>query len=178
VPDQVKELSDNPVVGGEMEMILTVIRDREQDLALASLAAVALAGVGLTQPFPDGSPSRPNVADRGSLEVQCDTVNGPRVRQGFIRAGFDTIERLADPDLPSKQNIVVLRVGPEHQQFLQMVDPAADALCGAGVTVQFGDGKSFAGDPAHDEFVRVQCAQADSAIVQQAFAAVWTALND
>jgi hypothetical protein len=159
-------------------MILTVIRAREQDLTLAGLAAVALSGAGLTQLFPDGSPSRVDVADNASLEVQCENINGPRVRQGFIRAGFDTIERLADPDLPPKQNIVALKVGPEHQPFLQMVDPAADALCGAGITVQFADGKSYAGDPAHDEFVMVQCPQSDSAIVQQAFAAVWTALND
>ena len=159
-------------------MILTVIRDRQQDLGLAALAAVALYGAQLTQAFPDGSPSRPDVADNGSLEVQCDAPNGPRVRQGFIRAGFDTIERLADSHLAPKQNIVTLKVGPEHQQFLQMVDPAADALCGAGVTVQYSDGKSFAGDPTHDEFITVQCSQADTAIVQQAFAAVWTALND
>ena len=159
-------------------MILTVIRDREQDLGLAGLAAVALCGAGLTQLFPDGSPSRANVADNGSLEVQCEILNGPRVRQGFIRAGFDTIERLADPDLPPKQNIVAVKVGPEHQQFLQMADPAADALCGAGVTVQYPDGKSYAGDPAHDEFIMVQCPQSDSAIVQRAFAAVWTALDD
>jgi len=58
-------------------MILTVIRDREQDLSLAGLAAVALFGAGLTQLFPDGSPSRVDVADNGSLEVQCDTANGP-----------------------------------------------------------------------------------------------------
>ena len=159
-------------------MILTVIRDREQDLGLAGLAAVALCGAGLTLLFPDGSPSRVNVADNGSLEVQCEILNGPRVRQGFIRAGFDTIERLADPDLPPQQNIVAVKVGPEHQQFLQMADPAADALCGAGVTVQYADGKSYTGDPAHDEFIMVQCPQSDSAIVQQAFAAVWTALDD
>ena len=139
---------------------------------------MALCGAGLTQLFPDGSPSRANVADNGSLEVQCGILNGPRVRQGFIRAGFDTIERLADPDLPPKQNIVAVKVGPEHQQFLQMADPAADALCGAGVTVQYADGKSYAGDPAHDEFIMVQCPQSDSAIVQRAFAAVWTALDD
>ena len=159
-------------------MILTVIRDREQDLSLAALAAVALDGAGLTQAFPDGSPSRVDVADNASLEVQCDAPNGPRVRQGFIRAGFDTIERLADPDLAAKQNIITLRVGPEHQQFLQMIDPAADALCGAGVTVQYPDGRSYAGDPAHDAFITVQCPQADTSIVQRAFAAVWTALND
>jgi hypothetical protein len=159
-------------------MILTVIRDREQDLSLAGLAAVALCGVELAQAFPNGSPSRIDVADNGSLEVQCDMANGPRVRQGFIRAGFDTIERLAEAELPPKQNIVTLKVGPEHQQFLQMVDPAADALCGAGVTVQNADGKSYAGDPAHDEFITVQCAQADAAIVEQAFTAVWKALND
>jgi len=159
-------------------MILTVIRDREQDLGLAGLAAVALCGAGLTQLFPDGSPSRANVADNGSLEVQCEILNGPRVRQGFIRAGFDTIERLADPDLPPKQNIVAVKVGPEHQQFLQMADPAADALCGAGVTVQFADGKSYAGGPEHDEFIMLPCPQLDSAIAQQAFAAVWTALSD
>ena len=159
-------------------MILTVIRDREQDLSLAGLAAVALCGAGLTQAFPDGSPSRVDVADNASLEVQCVTANGPRVRQGFIRAGFDTIERLAEADLAPQQNIVNLKAGPEHQQFLQMVDPAADALCGAGVTVQYADGKSYAGDPAHDEFITVQCPQADAAIVEQAFAAVWKALND
>src|SRR5215472_7825902 len=159
-------------------MILTVIRDREQDLSLAALAAVALYGAGLTQAFPDGSPSRVDVADNGSLEVKCDTPNGPRVWQGFIRAGFDTIERLSDPDLAPRQNTVILKVGPEHQQFLQMVDPAADALYGAGVTVQYADGKSYAGDPTHDEFIMVQCPQADTTIVQRAFAAVWIALND
>ena len=159
-------------------MILTVIRDREQDLSLAGLAAVALCGAGLTQAFPDGSPSRVDVADNGSLEVQCDTANGPRVRQGFIRAGFDTIERLTDADPTPKQNIVTLKAGPEHQQFLQMVDPAADALCGAGVTIQYADGKSYAGDPAHDEFITVQCSQTDAASVEQAFAALWKALND
>lgn len=159
-------------------MILTIIRNREQNLSLAGLAAVALCGAELTRAFPDGSPSRVDVADNGSLEVQCDTANGPRVRQGFIRAGFDTIERLAEADLAPEQNIVTLKVGPEHHQVLQMVDPAADALCGAGVTVQNADGKSFAGDPAHDAFITVQCAQADAAIVTQAFAAVWKALND
>jgi hypothetical protein len=159
-------------------MILTVIRDREQDLSLAALAAVALYGAELTQAFPDGSPSRVDVADSASLEVQCDASNGPRVRQGLIQAGFDTIERLPDPDLPPKQSIVTLKVGPEHQEFLQMVDPAADALCGAGVTVQYADGRSYAGDSAHDAFIMVQCPQADTAIVQRAFAAVWTALND
>lgn len=159
-------------------MILTVIRDREQDLSLAGLAAVALCGAELTQAFSDGSPSRVDVADNGSLEVQCNPANGPRVRQGFIRAGFDTIERLAEADLAPKQNIVTLKVGPEHQQFLQMVDPAADALCGAGLTIQNADDKSYTGDPAQDEFITVQCAQADAAIVTQAFAAVWKALND
>jgi hypothetical protein len=124
-------------------MILTVIRDREQDLSLAGRAAVALFGAGLTQLFPDGSPSRVDVADNGSLEVRCDTANGPRVPQGFIRAGFETIERLADPDLPTQRNLVTLEVGPEPQQFLQMVDPAADALCGAGLTVQYADRKSM-----------------------------------
>jgi len=95
-----------------------------------------------------------------------------------MRAGFDTIERLADADLGTKQNIVALKVGPEHQEFLQMVDPAADALCGAGVTVQYADGRSYAGAPADDEFITVQCSQADAAIVQRAFAAVWKALRN
>ena len=159
-------------------MILIVIRDREQDLSLAGLAAVALFGAGLTQLFPDGSPSRVDVADNGSLEVRCDTANGPRIRQGFIRAGFDTIEGLADPDLPPKRDIVTLEVGPEHQEFLQMVDSAADALCRAGLTVQYADGRFYAGDPARDAFITVQCSQADSALVKHAFAAVWMALND
>jgi hypothetical protein len=95
-----------------------------------------------------------------------------------LSGGFDTIERLADPELLPTQKIVAVKVGPEHQQFPQMVDRAADALCGAGVTVQFADGKSYAGGPEHDEFIMLPCPQLDSAIAQQAFAAVWTALSD
>jgi hypothetical protein len=81
-------------------MILTVIRGKELDLQLAGIAATAICGAGLTQAFPGGFPSRDSVTDRGSLEVMCDTVNAPRVRAGFVRAGFDTIERVADPVIP------------------------------------------------------------------------------
>ena len=158
-------------------MILTVIRDREQDLGLAGVAAVALCGAGLAQAFPDGSPSRPSVADRGSLQVQCDVANGARVRQGFLRAGFGTIEHLAAPQIPAKANIVTLKVGQERQELLQMADPAADVLCGAGVTMAYDDGKSYAGDPFRDATIAVRCDQADTAIVQNAFAAVWTAMG-
>ena len=157
-------------------MILTVIPDKEQDLQLAGIAATAVCGAGLTQPYPGGLPSRVAVADKGSLEVMCDPVNAPRVRAGFIRAGFDTIEKVADPQLPAKTKIVTLAVGPEEQKFLQMADPAADALCGAGLTVAYADGKSYSGDLFSDVTVKVQCDQADAAIVQKAFAAVWTSL--
>ena len=157
-------------------MILTVIPDKEQDLQLAGIAATAVCGAGLTQPYPGGLPSRVAVADKGSLEVMCDPVNAPRVRAGFIRAGFDTIEKVADPQLPAKTKIVTLAVGPEEQKFLQMADPAADALCGAGLTVAYADGKSYSGDLFSDVTVKVQCDQADAAIVQKAFAAFWTSL--
>jgi hypothetical protein len=159
-----------------MEMILTVIRDKEQDLQLAGIAATAVCGAGLTQLFPGGFPSRDAVADGGSLEVMCDVVNAPRVRAGFVRAGFDTIEKVAGPQLPAKNKIVTLAVGPEEQKFLQMADPAADALCGAGLTVAYADGKSYSGDLFSDVTVKVQCDQADAALVQKAFAAVWTLL--
>ena len=157
-------------------MILTVIRGKEQDLELAGIAATAVCGAGLTQPFPGGFPSRGAVADGGSLEVMCDVVDAPRVRAGFVRAGFDTIERVADPQLPAKTKVVTLNVGPEQQKFLQMADPAADALCGAGLTVAYADGKSYSGDLFSDATVQVQCDQSDAAIVQKAFTAVWTLL--
>ena len=158
-------------------MILTVIRGKEQDLQLAGIAASAVCGAGLTQPFPGGFSSRDAVANGGSLEVMCDVVNAPRVRAGFVRAGFDTIEKVADPQLPAKTKIVTLNVGPEEQKFLQMADPAADALCGAGLTVEYADGKSYSGDLFSDATVKLQCDQADVPIVQQAFAAVWTLLT-
>jgi len=158
-------------------MILTVIRDKEQDLQLAGIAATAICGAGLTQPFPGGLPSRPAVADGGSLQVMCDPANAPRVRAGFIRAGFDTIERVADPEIPPKTNIVTLAVGPEDQKFLQMADPAFDALCGTGLTVAYPDGNSYSGDLFSDATANVQCDQADVAVVQQACAAVWQLLE-
>lgn len=158
-------------------MILTVIRDKEMDLQLAGITATAICGAGLTQPFPGGLPSRGDVADGGSLEVQCDPANAPRVRAGFVAAGFDTIERVADPDIPPKTKIVEIAVGPENQEYLQMADPATDALCGAGLTVAYPDGKSYSGDLSTDATVNVQCDQIDAAVVQQAFSAVWQMLQ-
>jgi hypothetical protein len=158
-------------------MILTVIRDKEQDLQLGGIAATALCGARLMQAFPGGFPSRPAVADGGSLQVMCDEVNASRVRAGFIRAGFDTIERLAEPKIPAKNKIVTLSVGPENPKFLQMADPASDALCGAGLTVAYPDGKSYSGDLFSDRTAQVQCDQDDAAIVQQAFGAVWKLLE-
>ena len=158
-------------------MILTVIADAEQDLQLAGIAAAALLGGGFTQAFPDGSPSRPSIANAGSIEVQCDVSKGPLVRAGFVRAGFDTIERLADPNIPSKANVVAVAVGPEQQKYLQMADPAADALCGAGLTVAYASGLSYEGTLSTDATMSVQCAQTDIPIVQSAFAAVWKVLN-
>jgi hypothetical protein len=160
-----------------MIQILTVIRAKEQDLQLAGIAATAVCGAGLTQPFPDGSPSRGDVADGGSIEVQCDPSIAPRVRAGFVRAGFDTIERVADPVIPPKTKIVTIAVGPENQEYLQMGDPAADALCGAGLTVAYPDGRSYSGDLSTDATVNVQCDQIDAAAVQQGFGAVWQMLQ-
>jgi hypothetical protein len=158
-------------------MILTVIRDKELDIQLAGIAASGLCGAGLTQPFPGGLPSRPNIADRGALDVQCDPANAPRVRAGFVRAGFATIERVADPGIPPKANIVEISVGPEKQMYLQMADPACDALCGAGLTVAYDDGKSYSGDLFNDPTVKVQCDKSDAAAVQQGFGAVWQMLQ-
>jgi hypothetical protein len=157
-------------------MILTVIRDKEQDLQLAGIAATAICGGGLTQPFPGGPgglPSRVDLADRGSLEVMCEQSNASRVRAAFIRAGFDTIERVADAEIPPKPNIVTLAVGPEDQKFLQMADPAFDALCGAGLTVAYAEGQSYSGDLFSDLTAKVQCDKSDLPVVQQAFATVW-----
>jgi hypothetical protein len=160
-----------------MIQILTIIRAKEQDLELAGIAATAVCGARLTQPFPDGSPSRGDVADGGSIEVQCDPAIAPRVRAGFVRAGFDTIERVADPVIPPKTKIVTIAVGPENQEYLQMADPAADALCGAGLTVAYPDGRSYSGDLSTDATVNVQCNQIDAAAVQQGFSAVWQMLQ-
>ncbi len=101
----------------------------------------------------------------------------PRVRAGFVAAGFDTIERVADPVIPPKTKIVTIAVGPETQEYLQMADPAADALCGAGLTVAYPDGKSYSGDLSTDATVNVQCDQTDAAAVQQGFGAVWQMLQ-
>src|SRR6202046_5975113 len=76
------------------KMILTIIPRSDQNLKLAGFAATAICGAGLTQPFPGGLPFRPNVADRGSLEVQCDPANAPRVKAGFVAAGLTTREGL------------------------------------------------------------------------------------
>jgi hypothetical protein len=160
-----------------MLQILTVIRDKEQDLELAGIAATAVCGAGLTQAFPDGSPSRGDVADGGSIEVQCDPAMAPRVRAGFVAAGFDTIERVADPVIPPKTKIVTIAVGPENQQYLQMADPACDALRGAGLTVAYPDGRSYSGDLSTDATVNVQCDQSDAAAVQRGFGAVWQMLQ-
>jgi len=158
-------------------VILTVIRDKQQDLQLAGIAAAALCGAGLTQAFPGGLPSRDSVADAGSLEVTCDTLNAPRVRAGFVGAGFDTIERVTDPEIPPKTNIVTLAAGPKDQKFLQMADPAFDALCGAGLTVAYADGSSYSGNLFSDATASVQCDRTDVALVQQALAAVWKFLG-
>src|SRR5882757_1110364 len=84
--------------------------------------------------------------------------------------------RWSDPQIPAKSKIVTLAVGPEQQKFLQMVDPAADTLCGAGLTVEYADGRSYSGDPFSVATVKVQCDEADAPVVQKAFAAVWTLL--
>jgi hypothetical protein len=104
-------------------------------------------------------------------------VNAPRVRAGFIRAGFDTIERVADPEISPKTNIVTLAVGPEDHKLLQMADPAFDALCRTGLTMAYADGNSYSGDLFSDPIANVQCDQADAAVVQQACAPVWQLLE-
>jgi hypothetical protein len=154
-------------------MILTVIKGKEQDLQLAGIAAAALCGAGLTQPFRGGLPSRPSIGNRGSLEVMCGTADAPRVRAGFVRAGFDTIEPVSAPVFPPKVKLVTVSSGPEDRMFLQMADPAADALCGAGITAPYGDGRSYSGDLFADAVLSVQCDEGDVHIVQYAFKAVW-----
>jgi hypothetical protein len=159
-----------------MQIILTVIPDKESDLTFAGIAAAALCGGGITSPFPDGLPSRPTPGDRGSIEVTCEQANGPLARAGFIQAGFDTIEKLPMPTIPPKTNPVTIKVGPEDQKYLQFGDSAADALLGAGLTIAFPDGSSYQGDLAHDSTMSVMCASADTATVQRAFAAAWQML--
>ncbi len=159
-----------------MQIILTVIRDRESDLTLAGIAAAALCGGGITAPFPDGLPSRPNPDDQGSIEVTCEEANGPFARAGFVQAGFATIEALPMPTIPPKSNPVTIQTGPENQEYLQFGDSAADALLGAGLTIAFPDGSSYQGDLSNDTTMSVMCASADTAKVQSAFTAVWQML--
>lgn len=167
-----------------MITMLTVIRAKEHDLELAGIAAAALCFAKFTEAFaPDPHdpnheplPSRPAVADGGSLEVMCDKGDPKRVRAGFIRAGFDTIERFGDPVIPPKTNIVSVSVtpaDPKDKLYVQMADPAADALCGAGLTVAYPDGRSYSGDLSTDTTFKVQCDEADVAVVNQAFDALW-----
>jgi hypothetical protein len=169
-------------------MILTVIRAQEQDLSLAGIAAAAVCFAGFTQAFPPDPndpkhtplPSRTAVADGGSLQVQCEIPNGPRVRAGFLRAGFDTIERLADPVIPPKVNIVTVTVtpaDPRDKPYVQMADPAADAICGAGLTVAYDDGRSYQGDLSSSTSFTVQCDSTDVALVNSVFAGLWNYLN-
>jgi hypothetical protein len=165
-------------------MLLTVIRDREQDLELAGIAAAALCFAGFTKAFPpdpndpkqESLPSRPSVADHGSLEVMPETGNAPRVRAGFVRAGFDTIEKVEDPVIPPKANVVTFTVkpaDPKDEPYIQMADPATDALCGAGLTVAYQDARSYSGNLSTDKSFTVQCDQADVAVVKQAFDTLW-----
>jgi len=51
---------------------------------------------------------------------------------------------------------VTLAVGSGTTEILQMVDPAADTLCGAGLTVEYADGRSYSGDPFSVATVKVQ----------------------
>jgi hypothetical protein len=157
-------------------MILTVIRGKEQDLQLAGIAAAALCGARLAEPFGWDILVRPAVADRGSLQVMCDINIAPRVRAGLIRAGFDTIEPVSAYQIPAKSNVVSVSSGPEDRRLLQMADPAADALCGAGLTVPYDDGRSYSGDLFADAVLKVQCDQSDVPSVQMAFNVVWKLL--
>jgi hypothetical protein len=159
-----------------MQIILTVIRDRETDLTCAGIAAAALCGGGITSPFPDGLPSRPNPADTGSIEVTCDEANGPLARAGFIQAGFDTIEKLAMPTIPPIDDPQPLQITPTKQVYLQFGDSAADALLGAGLTAAFPDGSSYQGDLNNGTSMSVMCASDAATKVQSAFAAVWQTL--
>jgi len=172
----------------EIQMILTVIRDKEADLQLAAIAAVALYGANITIPFLeeiDGKqvplPSRPAVADGGSLQVMCKTINGPYVRAGFLRAGFSTIELLSDPVIPVKPNLTNFVVecpdstvpNSKVQVLLQLTVPATDCLCGAGLLVPYADGSSYSGDVSSDLKITVKCDNTDVSRVQAAFAALW-----
>jgi hypothetical protein len=159
-----------------MQIILTVIPDKESDLTFAGIAAAALCGAGITSPFPGGLPSRPNPADAGSIEITCEEANGPFARAGFIQAGFDTIEKLAMPTIPPQDNPLPLQIIPTQQVYLQFGDSAADALLGAGLTVAFPDGSSYQGDLNNGTSMNVMCAAANQPTVQSAFAAVWQTL--
>lgn len=157
-------------------MILTVVSDVEADISLAGIAAAGLCGARLAQYFPSGDAFRVNPDNKGALDVMCVEANGPRVRAGFVRAGFTTVETLADPAIAPMPNVVSVVTGPENRQLLQMADPAADALCGAGLTQQYPDGRSYSGDLTKDATLTVQCTSSDADAVRAGFAAVWTFL--
>ncbi len=156
-------------------MIFTVVADVENDMGLAGIAAVALFGAGLTQAIA-GSAFGLNPVNKGSLDISCTTDNGPRVRAAFIRAGFTTTQVVAAPVIAPKTNLVTVTTGPENKQYLQMADPACDALCGAGLTVEYPDGRSYSGDLSNDATLQAQCDGADAATVRNAFTAVWNFL--
>ena len=156
-------------------MIFTVVADAENDMNLAGIAAVALYGAGLTQAIAE-APFGINPVNKGSLDISCTTDNGPRVRAAFVRAGFSTTQVVAAPKIPSRTNVVTITTGPEKTQYLQMADPACDALCGAGLTVQYADGRSYSGDLKHGATLQVQCDSSDAAAVRNAFTAVWNFL--
>jgi hypothetical protein len=69
--------------------------------------------------------------------VTCAIARAPSVRAEFVRDGFETIEKLAEPLIPPKYVIVMVTTGPEDRRYIQMADPAADAVCDACLTVAY-----------------------------------------
>jgi hypothetical protein len=166
-----------------MIVILTVSAGKETDLELAGIAAAAICGGGVTQPFPPPKqgdpplPARPAPVGGGGIEVQADVDNAPFAKAAFVAVGFYVRTATGPLKPPVKPNLTILNVTPMLPDDKYPVGAettgrvAATALCGACVTQPFPEGGDpYSGDPAQS--MQVSCDTDDVPRVAGGFAAV------
>lgn len=164
-------------------MILTISAGKETDLTLAGIAAAAICGAGVTQPFPpevpggQPLPARPAPVGGGGIEVQCDAPNGPFAKAAFEAAGFTVRTPAGAPTRPVKNSPTTLNVSPvlPDAKYPNGASDtgriAAIALCAACVTQPSpSSGNPFDGDPATS--MQVTCDSSDIARATAGFGAV------
>src|SRR5579863_7311492 len=123
--------------------VLTVHGDRVSDYALASIAIVTLCGAKIAMVFDDGEPTRPTGDASGSLQCQCTITNAPRVKAGLVRVGFQIIEPVGPLTTPIPTKLVQVQSAQPNKTRREFGDVPADALCGARMTAEYPDGRSY-----------------------------------